>query len=393
MGVNCSCFSLRRAFGDALNAERLVNSFALLFFNIMKKLFLSLVATVIATLSFAQTSLLATLSHDGTISTFYGTTALKEALEKADNGDAITLSAGQFQAANITKGITLRGAGMSINNDSINSHESTIVQGEFDIDLTDSTTTSRLIVEGLYFTSQLSYKGKLRNALFMKSRFESVLNKTTEATLINSSFIHCRIASRIRLSKNSNACLINSVVWNPFNATYTGSNFEFDNCVVCFTTNYSDGPYAAGVTNSYYKNSVIMLDNSTGSAYKSYAIPYSCAALYCVGCTSWGETSSLYNDIFYNLSSKGSSNKNAPTLTDIFKSADMKYNDSHNYNLTETAKAKYLGTDGKEVGIHGGNLPYEEDPTTPQITKCNVAAKSTADGKLSVDIEVKAAEY
>ena len=69
------------------------------------------------------------------------------------------------------------------------------------------------------------------------------------------------------------------------------------------------------------------------------------------------------------------------------------YNDSELFTLTETAKAKYLGTDGKEVGIHGGNLPYEEDPTTPQITKCNVAAKSTADGKLSVDIEVKAAEY
>lgn len=393
MGVNCSCFSLRRAFGDALNAERLVNSFALLFFNIMKKLFLSLVATVIATLSFAQTSLLATLSHDGTISTFYGTTALKEALEKADNGDAITLSAGQFQAANITKAITLRGAGMSINNDSINSHESTIIQGEFGVNITDSTTSKRLIVEGVYFTSKLSYKGTIRNPLFMKSRFQSIKIDGEGGTLVNSSFIHCRIANCFDLSSNSNACLINSVVWDPWNASFTGSNFEFDNCVVCFTTNYSNGPYAAGVTNSYYKNSVIMVDHNAGSSSSGYAIPYSCVALYCVGCTSWSGTSSSYNDIFYNLSSKGSSNKNAPTLKDIFKSAGMKYNDIHNYNLTETAKAKYLGTDGKEVGIHGGNLPYEEDPTTPQITKCNVAAKSTADGKLSVDIEVKAAEY
>ena len=393
MGVNCSCFSLRRAFGDALNAERLVNSFALLFFNIMKKLFLSLVATVIATLSFAQTSLLATLSHDGTISTFYGTTALKEALEKADNGDAITLSAGQFQAANITKAITLRGAGMSINNDSINSHESTIIQGEFGVNITDSTTSKRLIVEGVYFTSKLSYKGTIRNPLFMKSRFQSIKIDGEGGTLVNSSFIHCKIANGFNLSNNSNACLINSVVWDPWNASFTGSNFEFDNCVVCFTTNYSNGPYAAGVTNSYYKNSVIMVDNYAGSSYTSYAIPYSCAALYCVGCTYGNTTNSDYNDIFCNLISKGSSNKNAPKLTDIFKSAGVNYSDSQNYDLTEAAKAKYLGTDGKEVGIHGGNLPYEEDPTTPQITKCNVAAKSTADGKLSVDIEVKAAEY
>lgn len=60
--------------------------------------------------------------------------------------------------------------------------------------------------------------------------------------------------------------------------------------------------------------------------------------------------------------------------------------------LTDEAKTTYLGMDGKEVGLYGGNLPYDENPSNPQITKCNVAAKSTADGKLSVDIEVKGAE-
>ena len=49
------------------------------------------------------------------------------------------------------------------------------------------------------------------------------------------------------------------------------------------------------------------------------------------------------------------------------------------------------GTDGTEVGIYGGSLPYDPTPTNPQITKFNVAAKSTADGKLSVDIEVNSA--
>lgn len=50
------------------------------------------------------------------------------------------------------------------------------------------------------------------------------------------------------------------------------------------------------------------------------------------------------------------------------------------------------GTDGTEVGIYGGSLPYDPTPTNPQITKFNVASKTTADGKLSVDIEVKSAE-
>lgn len=72
----------------------------------MKKLIVSLFVLLCTTMSFAQTSLLATLSHEGSISTYYGSSALKEALEKATDGDAITLSAGQFLAANITKNVT-----------------------------------------------------------------------------------------------------------------------------------------------------------------------------------------------------------------------------------------------------------------------------------------------
>jgi len=68
------------------------------------------------------------------------------------------------------------------------------------------------------------------------------------------------------------------------------------------------------------------------------------------------------------------------------------YSDDNEYKLTEAAKGLIKGTDGTEVGIYGGNLPYAPTPTNPQISKFNVAAKTTADGKLSVDIEVKSAE-
>lgn len=75
-----------------------------------------------------------------------------------------------------------------------------------------------------------------------------------------------------------------------------------------------------------------------------------------------------------------------------YTGASLNYLDSQNFQLTEAAKTQYLGMDGTEVGIYGGSLPFDPVPSNPQITKCNVAAKSTADGKLSVDIEVKAAE-
>jgi hypothetical protein len=103
-----------------------------------------------------------------------------------------------------------------------------------------------------------------------------------------------------------------------------------------------------------------------------------------------------YNCISLNCSQNtfqyipNSTNKN--NVTDVFVSYVGNVDDSELFELTETAKANYKGTDGTEVGIHGGSFPFDATPSNPQITKCNVASKSTADGKLSVEIEVKVAE-
>lgn len=61
-------------------------------------------------------------------------------------------------------------------------------------------------------------------------------------------------------------------------------------------------------------------------------------------------------------------------------------------DLTDEAKAQYKGSDGTQVGMYGGTLPFNTTPSYPQITKMNVAKKTTADGKLSVEIEVSAAQ-
>ena len=80
------------------------------------------------------------------------------------------------------------------------------------------------------------------------------------------------------------------------------------------------------------------------------------------------------------------------TYTEFFKDYTGIYNDDITFELTDEAKAKFLGTDDTQVGNYGGNFPYDPTTTNPHITKCNVAAKSTADGKLSVDIEVAGVE-
>ena len=47
----------------------------------------------------------------------------------------------------------------------------------------------------------------------------------------------------------------------------------------------------------------------------------------------------------------------------------------------------YIGADGTQVGLYGG-IGFDLVPSILQITKCEVAPRSTTDGKLSVKIEV-----
>lgn len=363
--------------------------------KVMKKFFFSLVAAMMATSAvFAQGSLLATLSHDGNISAYYGANALKTAVDAAKAGDVITLSSGQFNAVNITKPITLRGAGMSVSTDSVAAHEATIVQNAFEINIADSL-SGRLLMEGLYFRNGITYKGYIKNAQFMKCRFENFIAGTS-AKMTNSTFIHCRINNGFTLNSNSsNAYFINSLICSPYNYNSNGngissSNIEFDNCFIKFDIKSTYGyPYL--VQNSYYKNCIIQRSTYSGSISQD-ALPSSCTAYNCVGI---GNTT---YSLFYYMASSNTTNTMLSSLSSVFKTYSATANGSYikdidDFTLTDEAAAKYLGTDGTQVGVYGGNLIYDENPTIPQITKCNVAAKSTADGKLSVDIEVKAAEY
>ena len=51
---------------------------------------------------------------------------------------------------------------------------------------------------------------------------------------------------------------------------------------------------------------------------------------------------------------------------------------------------RYIGTDGTQVGLHGGNYPWNKIPSIPRITESNIDTKTSADGKLKVSIKVEA---
>lgn len=325
----------------------------------MKKgLFLTLLSVVLFSLRVsAQSSLLATLNHEGTISTYYGASALQQAYNAATHGDVITLSSGSFLGTDIKKAITLRGAGMQV--DTVSHTEPTVITNNFTIDISD-TLSHRLTIEGIY-SNQTIKVNTLKNAMFLKCRFyEFAYSSSSSSKMVDLNFIHCRIASYFRLANGSAAftnCVINNIYQSnssPVSLTncYTKAgpdqdNSEFKNCIIVNT-------YGGTSTCTYYNNLYVANPNS-------------------------------------NLNSPNNTNVKIPNTDERIKFLTGDYSDDKDYVLTDAVRALIKGTDGTEVGIHGGSLPYDPTPTNPQITKFNVAAKSTADGKLSVDIEVNSA--
>ena len=332
----------------------------------MKKMILMLVAAIVAaTATYAQSSMLATLSHEGTISTYYGSSALKDAYAAAVDGDVITLSSGSFTATDITKGITIRGAGMGI--DAQTKSDPTILTGDFTINI-PAESTGRLTLEGISHNEKLTIIGTFNNGTFIKSRFYNIYGWNAES-ITNLTMIHCRVAYEFEMSRNysrNSGSIVNSIICDLQYAR----NIDIVNSVL--TANRNNGFSSIGSSLSL-KNCILYSQYS--SSLDGTNTVYNCV----------GNQSKTFNNIH------NGTNKVAE-MTSIFKTFTGTYADDEMFELTDEAKTTYLGLDGTQIGIHGGNMPFSSTPSNPQITKCNVAAKSTADGKLSVDITVSGAE-
>lgn len=324
-----------------------------------KRFFFALLSVVLFSLrASAQTSLLATLNHEGTISTYYGTAAFQEAYNAATHGDVITLSSGSFLGTDIKKAITIRGAGMQM--DTVSHTAPTVITNDFTINVSD-TLSHRLTMEGLYGNQTITVS-TLKNALFMKCRFKRITYSSSISSIMKDlNFIHCRIAEKIELAfNNCSAYFIGCVVMGTYQCD--GSVFSFTNCYLCSPV----------LSRSEYKNCIIK---------SNYA-------------NNGNSSSTYYNNLWINSSTTKklttSNNTNMTISPDDARVSflNVDYNDDNDYRLTDAVRELIKGTDGTELGIYGGSLPYDPTPTNPQITKFNVAAKSTADGKLSVDIEV-----
>lgn len=333
----------------------------------MKKLLLSFVAFVFATVCLAQQQLVATLTHGEEISMFYGAYAYRDAMAAAVDGDVINLSGGGFQACNIDKAVSIRGAG-------VEAEMPTFIINDFDINV-PAESTDRLSIEGVNFPNRITLRNTLTNADFLKNYMAAVWG-SDNANIKNAMFVNCQVYYYHVNQSNETVSsqFVNSYVSDIHTEENSNATAAYVNCVI---KPHNLGERANYIANSILLNCILINQHPYGD---QYSLPATTSAMNCLAINAKGSAENAYRDI-----AAGINNKYIQDFA-IFTDSDyMK-------DLTDDAKATYLGSDGTPVGMYGGTLPFSFTPTYPQITKMNVASKTTADGKLSVDIEVSAAQ-
>jgi len=326
----------------------------------MKKLFFTLVAfLLIAANSFAQNSFatIAALEHEGELTTFTGVEALDQALEAAADGDIITLSAGLFYYSgnSIEKAITLRGAGIDVNDGKNYTVVNCTNNHSFDLYYATNPDIS-VTLEGIdfpngvyvYYYSDNLGNGQLNiNKCIVDGCSASAKNVTINSSIIRG--LSYLSASYVKVN--------NSVVSSCSNV---GANYTY--CVV----DGFNGP-------ATYEHCILgNIDLS------------SCMANHCV-----------YVDVDradypFTPTSMNTDITIVENWSDVFNFEGT--NDDFHMNDTDFLRKQNFESKivtVPQVGIYGGLMPYSPVLALPSIKNITVAKQSDDEGNLSIDVEIE----
>lgn len=346
----------------------------------MKKIVLLLTTLCVVLVSTAQSTLVATLSHNEQIKVFYGSGAFSAAHDAAEHGDIITLSGGVFNGFTITKAVTVRGTGIDVENP-------TQISGYMWISITDET-SDRFSMEGLLFqkNSVLTLNGNCADPIFQKCKFY-ILRIGDGANISNLQMANCKVEDAFNSYGSSTAILSHCYI-NGYEKKNTNGKMQFLNCLI-------HGNLSLFKSSSFIN--CILCGNQNNRSNGGTNLPADAVAMNCVAFN----YALLFADYYYfntddsnpyALMQGSDVDCSTSTYEELFKTYRGRYSDSESFELSDEAKERFLGTDGLQVGLYGGQYPFTVTPNYPRITKMNVAKQSTIDNKLSVEIEVSAAE-
>ncbi len=326
----------------------------------MKKMLLFVTALCLSSLSFAQV-LVATLQHGDSIRVFYHANAFVDAYNAATTGDVISLSAGSFTPCTINKdSLTIRGVGS-------NGSHPTVFALNFTLGNYDNN-CHHITMEGIYCGGTVSISGSM--TVYFQDVYFGALSDYSNRTLTGQ-LVNCRIGTYHSYSSWA-PTLINCIVGDVNN----DSQSSFVNCVVL------DNQFGTYYDNVSLISSIIVYTGSQNLASSSSCqLP---ATAYAENCICVKTNSSVTGNLF----ARCVNNNSTMATPAVFSNFNLDAMNPERYVLTDSAQAAYPGSDSTQIGLYGGYMPYSTSSTYPVISRLNVAHQTTADGQLSVDIQV-----
>lgn len=321
--------------------------------------------------AYAQQQVAVLQRGDSVLGVYYGVNSFIDAMNASANGDIITLSGGTFNSPTssnpLSKAITIRGAGAV--EDTARVILPTIFTGNFYCNNIPATATYHLTVEGVMFVEHLSKPGPggenlaIQSPEFIRCIFND--NNNYNISLNNGLYVNCVFKGSTSTGHGyDNGTFTNCVLWG---GTGSNSTINLNNCVV--------RTYVESSMNAY--NTIFFRESDATSNFSVGSNLYNCVII-------GGTLSNVLNSTNTVLPADSLS-----AVFATFNNSSDDINHSTSYALTDSAAANFLGIDGSQVGIYGGAMPFGYVPTYNVIRRCTVAPRSTADGKLSVDIELE----
>lgn len=315
------------------------------------KQFLSLAFYAVASLLFVVTAQtpMATLEHEGVLTVYNGTGAFAQAIGAAGEGDAIYLGPGHYTAANITKPVAIKGAGFI--DEKENGLNASFIDGDLNIELPEGKAVN---IEGVNFTNQIHLKSDLKSSLFFHCWLQDLrLDTTTENITIK----NCRVFE--------------------FQLNASQLNMLCQNSAIERISDYSDGTSTLYFKNCTFYDMIYYRNQLKSATIENSLVSYNCSPK--KGIT-WINTLMC--------------NRYLPDATQMTNCWNLSENDLKQiwkdswWVLTDEAAAKYVGTDGKQIGLYGGSQPFTKTVSGPRITKMEMPAETDENGKISVTITV-----
>ena len=317
----------------------------------MKKILLSIVALCCAVVAGAQNEIMtAVLQHGSDVSVFTGANAFVNANAAAADGDVITLSAGAFNVSDITKSITVYGAGFE--KDANTGTEVSKINGQLNLGASGGGTLSDIHLEGIYFNSHVNTNVSLEGFVMEKCYVNGNVNVVENTnTIIRNCVITGAIAGGDKIANN---CILqNCYVGGAINTFNVSSSVKIDHCITCnFVGPYfcSNSIFTYYWVGAYYDRAVFA--NTEG------AVAHNC----------------IFRSFSYNNQDKNDfQNCYAVDINNIFSDAtNANYSAARTYEIQQPTT--WIGTDGQEIGIRYG---WSKVPGTPVVKNLNATVAGT----------------